>query len=158
MNNEKKERLKALRRIVASHKISSQEELQSKLVQEGIDATQATLSRDLKALKIVKMHSPDGGYYYAQSDVPKPMPQSDMSHILSGISSICFSGQLGVVKTRPGYASMVGTVIDSAPLENVMGTIAGDDTLLILLSSGADSGQVLENIGKYLPGISGKSL
>jgi len=154
---DKEKRQRAIRRIVSKSKVSSQEELIERLGNEGISSTQATLSRDLKEMDIVKMHGEDGSSYYSVSiDFLRVIPETGAAHILSGIAGLEFSGQLAVVKTRPGYANMVGAVIDSKLSGYIMGTIAGDDTLAIFLRQGADIAEIRSLLEASIPGISAK--
>lgn len=147
-----------LRRLIAKNRIPSQEEIISLLKAEGLVATQATLSRDLKELRVVKMHNSDGGYFYAlpsASANSAPAPH-DTEHTLSGIMSVEASGSFIVIKTRPGYANMVGSVIDASFAQSIMGTIAGDDTLLVILRKEADMAETMEGLEGVLPGISAR--
>jgi len=154
---DKIERQRAIRRLISKKQVSSQEDLLSILSSEGITATQATLSRDLKEMKVVKMHKAEGGYFYSiPSDLMHVVPATDGTTTSSGIKSIEFSGQLAVIKTRPGYANMVAAVLDTGVSENIMGTIAGDDTMAMLLREGTDKEELLLKIESFLPGISEK--
>lgn len=119
--------------LIAKHKISSQEELLKKLSDKGIALTQATLSRDLKELRAGRSHDPEYGMVYtlpyAVNDAPKNETTQD-------ITAIGFSNNLCVVKTRAGYASAVALQIDKLNSPAILGTIAGDDTILIIPQPG----------------------
>lgn len=141
------QRRKAILEIVAAKSIPSQEELLTELEKKGIEATQATLSRDLKALKISKV--PGEGYAIRDSATP----ESVRSPIGDGILSVAFSGQMAVVKTHPGFASAIASLLDRNTLPGVMGTIAGDDTVLIILRKEAGSESVLDAMTSFIPGI-----
>lgn len=141
------QRQKTILEIIASRRIYSQEELLSALSEKGIEATQATLSRDLKALMISKV--PGEGYVIPDKSAPK----SIRSPIGDGITSISFSGQMAVVKTHPGFASAIASLLDRHSLPGVMGTIAGDDTVLIILKEKTGSETVLEAMSAFLPDI-----
>ena len=143
MTTTKTRRLKSIRLIISSQEIGSQEELLQKLHEESYELTQATLSRDLKQLKVAKAAGMDGKYVYVlpndtmylrNSDVPITSTK-EMMH-LSGFKSLDFSGSLAIIKTRPGYASSLAYDIDNAELDEVLGTIAGDDTILVVLKEG----------------------
>lgn len=130
MNN----RIELIQQIIRERKVHSQEELARLLAAEGIRTTQATLSRDFKKLQISKQHDALGGSYYI---LPEPA-QTDRSALLSSragesIVSVAISGQLCVIKTLPGCASMAGALVDAHTHPALMGTIAGDDTLLLML-------------------------
>ena len=137
-------RRKALLEILEQNDLYSQEQLQEQLHRRGIETTQATLSRDLKALQIVK--GPTGGYRLPQQ---KAVPASSLQEILS----IEFAGQNAVIKTQPGYAAAVAARIDHRPCAAIMGTLAGDDTILLVLRLGFSPEEVLENLTPIIPDI-----
>lgn len=141
------QRRKAIVEIVSAKSIPSQEELLSELQKKGIEATQATLSRDLKALRISKVLGE--GYVIQDSTAPR----SVRTPIGDGILSIAFSGQMAVVKTHPGFASAIASLLDKHSLPGVMGTIAGDDTVLIILRKDAGSEAILDAMAVFLPNI-----
>ncbi|MED9899914.1 MAG: hypothetical protein UFM30_03830 [Bacteroidales bacterium] len=153
--NEKKKRLDILKQLIASNTASNQEDILSMLAEKGSVVTQATLSRDLKELKVAKTPDGKGGYHYKLPEINTPdMPeQLDMRHASVGVFSIEFSGQFGVIKTRPGYANMIATIVESALKHKIMGTIAGDDTLLLLLREQADVESIMYILESALPGI-----
>ena len=139
-------RHKALIQIISQETIFSQEELQEKLQSQGIKTTQATLSRDLKALRIVKV--PGEGYR-----LPQPGTRYMASPAPVSVVSLEFSGQFGVMKTQPGFASAAAVLIDHHPSRPIMGTIAGDDTVLLVLRQGATQAQAMEILEKIIPDI-----
>lgn len=151
MIKEKARRLEAIKMLVSSKEIGSQEELLGELRKKGFILTQATLSRDLKQLKVAKAASMNGNYLYV-------LPNETMYHRIhtplkgteimatSGILGINFSGNMGVVHTRPGYASSVAYNIDNAEIPEILGTIAGDDTIFIVISDGSDHNAVMQAI------------
>ena len=141
------QRQKTILEIIASRRIYSQEELLSALSEKRIEVTQATLSRDLKALMISKV--PGEGYVIPDKIAPK----SVRSPIGDGITSIAFSGQMAVVKTHPGFASAIASLLDRHSLPGVMGTIAGDDTVLIMIRKEADCETLLDEMATFLPNI-----
>lgn len=116
----KVDRLQAIKEIIISHKISSQEDLLKQLTERGFDLTQATLSRDLKQLQIAKVAGKDGGYLYVMPEtagigrLANAKNQQHYAGPVSGFLSIEFSGQLAVIKTRPGYASGIAWDIDTS--------------------------------------------
>ena len=139
-------RHKALIQIISQETIYSQEELQEKLRKQGINTTQATLSRDLKALRILKV--PGEGYR-----LPQPGSRFLSGPTPASITSLEFSGQFGVIKTQPGFASAAAVLIDHHPSRPIMGTIAGDDTILLVLRQGFTPAQALEVLEKVIPDI-----
>ncbi len=126
-------RLKIIRRIITEQKLSSQEELLKILEGEGLIITQATLSRDLKVLKVGKVPDAAGGYYYVLSETEGESLGGYIEDFKRGCLSIAFSGNLGVIKTLVGHADTVAVALDRLDLPEILGTIAGDDTILIIL-------------------------
>jgi transcriptional regulator of arginine metabolism len=145
MQNSTKIRQQAILDIIQSGPVYSQDELAVRLREEGISSTQATLSRDLKALRISKV--PGEGY------VVPARGRSLSSDFTSGILRIQFSGNLGVIRTRPGLANAVAVLIDNHMVFPVLGTIAGDDTILLILREGATSEDVLDALTSLFPEI-----
>jgi len=138
------------REIVRKSRVSSQEELSAILVTRGVKVTQATLSRDLRELRIVKSHNADGSYYVLQ-----PGSSADGAYDAI-VVSIEFSGQVCVIKTKPGCASAVATVVDSTSSDVIMGSLAGDDTIFVMLRQGADEEAVLDALSDAMPAIRSK--
>lgn len=138
----KSTRLDTIKMIISSKEISCQEELLQELINEGFGLTQATLSRDLKQLKVAKAASMNGKYVYVlPNDIMYKRNIDQSTHDMmtySGFVSMQFSGNLAVIKTRPGYASSIAYDIDNRHCEDILGTIAGDDTILLVLREGAD--------------------
>lgn len=134
----KNSRMETLKMLISSQELSSQEELLRALAKEGYKLTQATLSRDLKQLKVAKAASMNGRSIYILPNnamyrrVREHRPIQEML-LSSGVQAIHFSGNLCVIKTRPGYASSVAYDIDNANIPEVIGTVAGDDTIMIVL-------------------------
>ena len=147
----KDRRLEAIKMIISGKEVGSQEEVLNELRKEGFTLTQATLSRDLKQLKVAKAASMNGKYGYALPTATmyrrshKPLSAGEM---LSnpGFLSINFSGNLGVIKTRPGYASSIAYNIDNSNVPEILGTIAGDDTIIIVLREGVDHNALIDGI------------
>lgn len=147
----KNKRLATIKMIISSTEIGNQEELLQHLKRENIVVTQATLSRDLKQLKVAKAASMNGKYVYVLPNetmyrrVQKPLTAAEML-ASPGFLSINFSGNLGVIKTRPGYASSIAYNIDNADVPEILGTIAGDDTIIIVIKQGVDHNAIIEGI------------
>jgi len=122
--------------LIKSGKMRTQEDLVQALAAKGIVVTQATLSRDIKELGAVKICDPTDGQRYDIPVVPK--------YRSSGISieGVDISGQICVLKCKPGFASAVATQVDNAAIDGVMGTIAGDDTVMIMLKKDTDESQI----------------
>jgi transcriptional regulator of arginine metabolism len=125
------ERQDAIRRIVSRSRVSSQEELCEKLAAKGFEVTQSSVSRDLAEMKIVKM---DGAYVLPQALGAPPAGPEALDGTRVFLRSVKTAGpNLLVVKTTPGAANAVGMAIDQAQWAEIVGTIAGDDTLLIIV-------------------------
>ena len=153
----KSSRLQAIRNIVAEKNVQNQEDLQSLLKEAGFDVTQATLSRDLRELQIVKVHDPRYGYRYelpADSRTQAPVRTANFN--IDSVRSIEFSGGKAVIKTYPGFADPVASIIDNNIKNGIMGTIAGDDTVLVIMRDSARWEDFLDTISYYIPGIENK--
>jgi len=144
--------------IISSQQLGSQEELLSALQKEGFTLTQATLSRDLKQLKVAKAASMSGNYVYVLPNetmykrVSTPYSVKEMLEV-PGYLSINFSGNMGVIKTRPGYASSIAWNIDNSDVPQLLGTIAGDDTIFIVIREGYSQAEVIEALGEIIPNM-----
>ncbi len=154
----KNNRLDSIKMIISSKEIGSQEELLKELRQEGFQLTQATLSRDLKQLKVAKAASMNGNYVYVlpNNTMYKRMTDSpSVSEMLrhTGFVSIEFSGNIAVIKTRPGYASSLAYDIDNSHIHEIIGTIAGDDTLMLVMREGCTRTDMKQALAYLIPNI-----
>ena len=134
----KAERQKALLDVIAKQAVSTQAELKDLLKERGIEADQATLSRDIRELGLIKA-SDDGAHYrYAPVEAVAPPVHTKASAILARlVRKIDCSGNLLVIKTDPGEASPIGLALDRMGWSEVVGTVAGDDTLLVVVKEGS---------------------
>lgn len=152
----KTSRLETLKVLISSMELCSQEEVLRALKKEGFTLTQATLSRDLKQLKVAKAASMSGKYVYVLPNdtmyrrVSTPRKASEML-ATSGFVSLNFSGNIGVIKTRPGYASSIAYNIDNSDIPEILGTIAGDDTILIIIREGSDTDGLIKSLDTIIP-------
>jgi transcriptional regulator of arginine metabolism len=123
-------------RLLADNEISSQEQLVELLDREGITATQATVSRDLEDIGALKVRVPGvDRLVYAVPELPKDQvaPVDHLRRVLGEwVVEIAVSGNLVVLRTPPGSAHVVASALDRAGLEGVVGTVAGDDTVLVV--------------------------
>ena len=154
----KNSRLDAIKIIISSKEIGSQEELLQELAREGYSLTQATLSRDLKQLKVAKAASMNGNYVYVlpNNTMYKRMTEQHTATEMlmhNGFKSIEFSDNLAVIKTRPGYASSLAYDIDNRDLYEVLGTIAGDDTIMLVIRQGCARTDVKQALAQLIPNI-----
>lgn len=138
MIDEKNQRLSVIRRLIQSKQLQSQEELLDCLGAQGFTITQATLSRDLKLLKVVKAADGKGGYFYTfiQDEGVSEGEEILRQDFNRGFLSIDFSNNMGVVKTLPGHAQSVARALDQLKIPEILGTIAGDDTILVVPAQG----------------------
>lgn len=155
---QKNDRLETLRMLFSSQELCSQEDVLRALRIEGFNVTQATLSRDMKQLKVAKAAMANGKYIYVlptetmYKRVQKPMTAREML-LSSGFVSITFSRNMGVIRTRPGYASSIAYNIDNSRIKTILGTIAGDDTIFIVLAEDAEHSEVIDALSYVIPDI-----
>ena len=145
-----------IRALVATKKIHSQEELTSLLADEGIYPTQATLSRDLKKLQIFKQTDAAGESCYQLPGSGQGTVATPGGGVLHHILSVSFSGQMGVITTHAGCANMVGAMLDNHPYPKLMGTLAGDNILLLILQQGTSHAGMVSFLESLIPGIGNK--
>jgi transcriptional regulator of arginine metabolism len=151
----KNDRLEALRLIISSQQMGSQDELLKALQNEGFKLTQATLSRDLKQLKVAKAATMGGSYVYVLPNdalykrVPSTTSIREMMQMSSSIS-INFSGNMAVIKTHTGYASALAWNIDHSNLPQILGTVAGGDTIFIVIKEGISHQEVIKALNYVL--------
>ncbi len=131
----KTDRLYVIKEVVTNQPIGNQDELLKILRDRGFELTQATLSRDLKRLKITKIPNDMGEYRYALPASAYASSKQNETRII-GSNSLEFSGQLAVLKTRSGYAGGIAAEIDENASDAILGTIAGDDTILVIPREG----------------------
>jgi transcriptional regulator of arginine metabolism len=134
----KHSRQAAILDLVARHVVGSQEELRRLLLEQGMDVTQATLSRDLRDLGLARVSTEDGGRYVRPealgTDDDKPLLDNLLPQLFSKIDGV---GELIVLHTVRSGAQPIAEAIDQEEFEEVLGTIAGDDTILIVTRSAA---------------------
>lgn len=134
-------RRQLVRELVARHEVASQSALVELLANHGVEATQATVSRDLDELGIAKVRGADGRVAYA---LPEP---GGLAQILRQfVAAVDASGNLAVVRTPPGAASAVASAIDSADLPGILATVQGDDTLLVIAAEGTSGRSVADRL------------
>lgn len=153
----KADRLDAIKMIISGKEVGSQDELLKALEDEGFEVTQATLSRDLKQLKVAKAANINGKYVYVLPNnimYKRTNAQSTSEMLMhSGFVSLQFSGNLAVIRTRPGYASSMAYDIDNRECPAILGTIAGDDTIMMVLHENASHDEVRAFLAQVIPHI-----
>jgi len=145
----KRERLSVISEILRFQVVGSQDDLLELLSEKGYEVTQATLSRDLKVLKVAKTPLSNGDYKYVLPAQIKPISDELISRNFTSHGAVLnleFSGQLAILKTRPGYASAIALDIDNRATEEVLGTIAGDDTILLIPREGVSREEITKTI------------
>lgn len=147
MTVEKHARHVAIRAIIGAGTIASQDDLRRELRKKGFTVTQATLSRDLAELAVAWVAAPNGGHYALQ-------PQADEARILKSlapvqVTAVAANEAVIVVRTLPGSASTVGEYIDLQNSPDILGTVAGDNTLLVIPAAARKTAAVV----KYLKTI-----
>jgi transcriptional regulator of arginine metabolism len=132
----KTQRHAAILKIVRSQSVASQEQLRELLQAEGFDVTQATLSRDIRDLGLAKLAAPDGGSHYAppleSGGAIRPQLHQVLPTLLVSVDGV---GPLVVLKTPAGGAQALGLAVDAAGWTEIIGTIAGDDAVLVITRS-----------------------
>lgn len=148
-------RHEAIKRQIQEHRVSSQEDLLSFLHNQGFDVTQATLSRDMKMLQVRKTYDGFSGYFYTMPDEGhiKEPHKNYTQDLLRGWISIQFSGNLGVVRTLPGHADSVAIALDNMALDGLLGTVAGDDTIILVLEEGIDRSKFTADLKQKAPAV-----
>lgn len=151
---QKTKRLLAIERIIAQGKILSQEALLKKLKGKGFNCTQATLSRNLRQLGINRIPDGKGNYRYALPENKKQTSEREIKiNILPVIRDIVEAKGLMVIKTIPGNANGTAYYIDNTGRYEIAGTIAGDDTILVIPRNGITLKQVHSCLEMIMPGL-----
>ena len=152
---DKQTRLNLIRNLIVGNRIENQEQLQSLLAARNIQVTQATLSRDLKALKVSNSHSSQGGYFYtvSEGESKRGTKAYFIGDISRGFLSMKFSGNLCVIRTLPGYANTVAVAFDSLGLDEILGTVAGDDTVIFVIKEGVTKENLKEVLRRKFPSL-----
>jgi len=136
--------------LITNHNIDTQEELQARLESDGFRVTQATISRDIKELGLVKATTGSGKYKYIRNaEKEKESIIGKFSAVLNHVAhSVDFAKNLVVIKTYTGMGSAAGAAVDSMELEGVIGSLAGDDTLLIITRDEQTAERMYEDFSK----------
>src|SRR6202163_3700218 len=140
----KTQRQHRIGRLLEHHAVTSQSHLVELLAADGVVATQATVSRDLEELGAIKVRLPGGDTAYALPELPKDRvaPEDHLRRVLGDwVVEVAHSANLVVLRTPPGSAHVVGAALDRSGFEGVIGTVAGDDTVLVV--AGEDPGGAL---------------
>lgn len=147
-------RLKAIRKLIKTYRIESQEILLGHLQKEGFMVTQATLSRDLKLLKVGKISDGHNGYVYTLpgEDDRQENERTYVHDFLRGYVSIDWSGNMVVIRTYSGHSDSVALAVDNLALDDVLGTIAGrDNTVFVCLREGVTGEDFMAQMREKIP-------
>ena len=140
----KAKRQALIREIVENQSIQTQEELADALREHGMVVTQATVSRDIKEMHLLKVLSEEGGYRYATMDKSEQGMNERLIRMLAdSVVDMSSANNLIVIHTLPGSAHVAGEAVDSLRWPEVLGTIAGDNTILVIVRSNEDVDSVL---------------
>ncbi len=131
----KSTRQETILQIIAEKDVETQDQLLAELKEAGIPSTQATISRDIKQLHLVKEQTKDGTYRYAVSGQSTPLNFVNRLRTIfrEGVTSFDVAQNMVVVKTMPGLASAAGAAVDSMEIPDLVGSLAGDDTVLLIM-------------------------
>ena len=133
--------------IIEDQNIETQEELTALLLQAGFKVTQATVSRDIKELQIIKIADDKGGYKYASAFTDKTGVKARYTRIIiETVISADYANNLVVVKTFSGMAQAAGAAIDAMELEETLGSIAGDDTIMCAVRTVEDTAALMQRL------------
>ena len=150
---ERQQRLKIIKKIIKGERIESQERLLRRLEREGYHVTQATLSRDLKLLKVGKQAIGAEGYFYSlpSEEIRREQERNFAQDFARGYVSLDFTSSLAVIRTLNGHADSVAIAIDNLNIDAVLGTVAGNDTVLVALREDTDRQGFLEQLRERVP-------
>ena len=152
---ERTTRLKAIKKLIKNNRVKSQEELLGHLQTEGFEVTQATLSRDLKLLKVGKLSDGHAGHVYTLPGEEERSENEELfvQDFLRGYVSIEWNETTVVIKTFSGQANSVANALDSLNLDEILGTVAGDNCIFASLRSGISGEQFLKTLKKHIPNL-----
>jgi transcriptional regulator of arginine metabolism len=143
-------RREAIRELVRTTAVATQEQLRELLAEQGFDVTQATLSRDLARLGARHVSRPDGGAVYEMEEARVPSPGDPVVALPGIVRTIADNSSLVVVHTQPGAAQAVARSIDMARFEELMGTLAGDDTIFLAPARGVSARKLRLRLEAFL--------
>ena len=147
----KNARQMAILSIIEQNDIETQEELAGKLKEMGIVVTQATVSRDIKELRLLKVLSGSGGYKYATADKAEHgLSERFVRMFKDSVLSINFACNIVVIKTLAGSANVAAEAIDSMHLSEILGTMAGDNTVLVIVKNETEAAQTVNRFRDML--------
>jgi len=145
----KQQRQQAIARLIGQHRVSNQPQLLELLAGAGIQATQATVSRDLDELGVIKVRAPGGPSVYAlpELETDRLVPFDQLRRVLGEwVGEVAVAGNLVMLRTPPGCAHVVASALDRSGLDGLLGTVAGDDTMLCVAADGTPGAELAERL------------
>ncbi|EHD7781668.1 transcriptional regulator ArgR [Staphylococcus pseudintermedius] len=140
-----------IREIISNEQIETQDELVKRLNDYDMNVTQATVSRDIKELQLIKVPAPSGQYIYSSPNDRRYHPLEKLvRYLMDSFVKIDSANNLLVLKTLPGNAQSIGAILDQIDWEEVLGTICGDDTCLIICRDNPSADEIKERIFNML--------
>jgi len=147
----KNERQNVIAKLITENNIEKQEELIELLKKAGIDAAQATVSRDLRQMNVTKVSNGNGGMRYALPPVKSERNFAEYTSVFAAsIISVHYAMNNVVIKTHTGMANAVAVGLDAAAIPEILGSVAGDDTIIVVTRSVEDSAFIADNILKMI--------
>ena len=147
----KSQRQQRILELISKYEIETQEDMMSRLLTEGFKVTQATVSRDLKELKLTKVQTARGTYRYAVSQVRQSVGNVKLNNAMAdSITEVKYSLNNVVIKTYPGLAAAVAFAVDSLNMPSILGCVAGDDTVIIVTATEVASAELSEKITELM--------
>lgn len=150
----KKGRQEKILELITKHEIDTQDDLMDMLREEGYKVTQATVSRDIRDLNLVKVSTAKGSYKYVVSRTPSSDAISGVSilknSVADTVTAVNCANNIIVVKTTPGMAQAVATLVDRLPSGEILGCVAGDDTIIIVAVDNDAAASASEKLQRFL--------
>ena len=141
--------------IIENHVIETQDDLAEKLREQGMDVTQATISRDIKELRLIKVLTPDGRYRYSAMNSDTGNMNDRLLVIIKEAYVSCdYANNILVIKTLPGMAQAVGATLDALGWSDIVGTIAGDDTVMAVCRAAKIAEDLMDKRTRMVRGVS----
>ncbi|HIR52971.1 MAG TPA: arginine repressor [Candidatus Onthovicinus excrementipullorum] len=149
----KRNRQAAILELIRKYPVTTQEELQMLLRESGYEVTQATISRDIKDLKIVKATDENGIYRYCTTqNKSSDVTEKYYDIIRHAVRSIDFAGNICVIRCDTGMAQAACAAIDALRIDGIVGSLAGDDTIFVLCRTEKDAGEMKRTINQLISG------
>ncbi len=137
--------------IIRTHAVETQEELLALLSQQGIHTTQATISRDIKELHLIKALSPDGRYRYTVAKMDNEAMSAKFESLFQdAVEHVDYAGNMVVVRCLPGMAQAVCAAMDSQRMDNIVGTLAGEDTFICIVKEQEQAIRLASDLRKLM--------